>query len=341
MVIAERDGEIPENRDPRHSWRTGLIGLITTVACLCCTAQTLVGSARPQPLLTPLATLTGGWVSQQPRSAPSAQSPLPMAAGFFSWQLPVAISVRGNMVYVVDGGRRQIYRYDQMQQSVAAFSNHSAVAGTAIAVAPDLSLYVTDTIKRQVLHFSFDGQLLQRFGSDMEMAHPVALVVDESGGTVWVADGLYNQVLVFGNLGRLLTVLKSHQALSIAALALGPDGLYLLDSVGRQVVVLGRDGMDRYTVGNGALNMPSAIAVDRFNRIFVSDSFDNSIKIFDQRKLVASVGVSGTTPASFNRITDLRLDQNTLYVADSVNRRVQTFRVEPLLRAGLTSDHAQ
>ena len=321
-------------------WRRGVVSLVLSMACLHAVAQADAGGAKLRPLLTPWTSLTGAWLLP-PRFAPSTVPQPSMARGYFSWQFPVAVAARGNFLYVVDGGRRHIFRYDPTQQSVSAFSNHSADAGSAIAVAADLSLYVTDSGTRQVLHFSFDGQLLQRFGHDMELAKPVSVVVDDQSGNIWVADGLYNHVVVFSSLGRLLAVLKSTQSLSIAALAQGPDGLYLLDPVGRQVVVIGRDGSDRYTVGNGVLKMPSAIATDRFGRVFVADSFDNSIKVFDRSGLLASVTNSGAIPASFNHITDLRLDQNTLYVADSLNRRIQTFRVEPAPPAALPRDRDQ
>ena len=69
--------------------------------------------------------------------------------------------------------------------------------------------------------------------------------------------------------------------------------------------------------------------MDRFNRVFVSDSFDNTLKVFEQGQLVASVGGSGVLPTSFNRVTGLWIDQNMLYVVDSLNARIQTFHIAP------------
>ena len=50
--------------------------------------------------------------------------------------------------------------------------------------------------------------------------------------------------------------------------------------------------------------------------------FDNTTKVYKNGQLAASFGGSGATPASFNRITSLWLEQNLLYVTDSLNRRV-------------------
>ena len=291
-------------------------------------AQIGVGAGNTPALLTPWTTIKGAWVAA-PLNPFSTLPQGPKPTGFLSWQMPVAVAARDNYVYVADAGRRLIYRYDQMLQTLAPFTSYASGLESGIAVARDLSLYVIDRNARQVLRFSSEGRLLQKFGNEMALAFPVAVVLDDATGNIWVADGLYDHVVMFNSLGRVLHVFKPSAGKSISAMAKGPQGLYLLDPLGRQVVVMGLDGADRFTFGQDTLKMPGAVAVDRFNRVFVSDSFDNSIKIFELGKLVASVGTTGTIRASFNRITHLYIDQDTLYVADSLNARIQTFRITP------------
>lgn len=284
--------------------------------------------ADSKPLLTHWSTLVGARVAARP-STLSGQPRTTGFSGYLPWMSPIAIAGRNNYLYVVDGGRRQIFLYDTAQQNMIPFADYAAGSVSGIAAGPDMSLFVADTAARQVLHFSADGRLLQRFASEWEMARPVAVVLDEPTGKVLVADSLYNHVVVFSSLGRVLTVLKSDQGRSIEAMASGPDGLYLLDRLGKQIVVIGRDGEDRYALGKDTLKIPGAIVVDRFNRVFVSDNFDNTIKIYVQGQLASSFGGAGATPAAFNRITGLWLEQNMLHVADSVNARIQTFRIAP------------
>lgn len=295
-------------------------------------AQDDPGKDAHPPLLVPWTTFTGGWAGSPLDPFPGR--PLaPKQIGFTSWQLPLAVAARGNFLYVVDGGHRQIFRFDQIQQSLASVGDCIACAATSLAVASDLSLYLADSGARQVQRLAPDGRLLQRFSNDYELTSPVAVVLDESGGKLLVADGIYNHVVVFNSLGRVLQVLKPSQGNSIVAMVRGPDGLYLVDRLSRQVVVIGLDGSDRYTLGQGTLKMPNAIAVDRFNRVYVSDIFDNSIKVFERRELVANVSTSRVVPAAFNRITGLHLEQNTLFVVDSLNRRILSFHVSPALPA--------
>lgn len=306
--------------------------------CLTCLLAMLVtGSVAAQAddrradgrhLLIPGPTLAGAWITAQPGPL-NTSPPKPEFNGFLRWLSPTLVAARGNLAYVVDDGRSRIFLYDIAQQSMTPIVDYSAGAVSAVAVAPDMSLFVADIHARQVLHYSADGRILRKFGNDLEMTRPVALLLDESNGEIMVADSSHNHVVVFNSLGRVLSVLKSRVTHSIDAMARGPDGLYLVDRLNQQIVVIGQDGTHRYILGKGTLKSPGAIAVDRFNRVFVSDGFNDRINIYENGELAASVGGTGASPAKFNRITSLWLEHNVLYVADSLNARIQTFRVAP------------
>ncbi len=66
--------------------------------------------------------------------------------------------------------------------------------------------------------------------------------------------------------------------------------------------------------------------------VFVADNFDRGIKVYTEGRLSATLGGSvlggsGGAPVQFSRIGGLWLEQDTLYVADSLNQRVQSFLV--------------
>ena len=65
------------------------------------------------------------------------------------------------------------------------------------------------------------------------------------------------------------------------------------------------------------------IAVRSDGLTFVSDYLSDDIKVFDGIRLVATLGGHGSAPGRFRRITGLWVDEDSLYVADSLNRRVQ------------------
>ena len=316
---------------PRRAWCRGMLlgaGALMLGCAASPSAPRSSDQAGRQSLLTHWSTLTGARVSALPDPlSPFARKP--DFSGNLQWISLAAVAARGNYVFVADAGRRKIYRYDTAQQSMTSFADYAGGAMGNIAVASDLSLYVADIGSQKVLHYSVDGRLLRSFDNALEIARPVGVLVDASNGEVLVADSLRNHVVVFNSLGRVLSVLRSDESRSIEALASGPDGLYLVDRVGRKIVVIGRDGRDRYTFGSGLLKMPGVIAVDRFNRVFVSDSFDNTIKVFENGELLTSFVGGGAVPPSFNRITGLWVEQNMLHVADSVHARIQIFRIAP------------
>ncbi len=296
------------------------------------------GALAATALLTPGPTIAGGRIepainvpaplnTQVPLNMQAPLQRRPEFAGYLALMSPAAIAVRGSYLYVVDTGRQQIFRYDLMRQTMLAFANYPAAKATGLVVAPDQSVYVADSGAQKVLHFSIDGKLLQTFGNARELTRPAAVALDERNGQVLVADALYNQVVVFNSMGLLLDILKSSEARSIVAMVRGPAGLYLVDRIGRSIIVLGPDGQQGEAFGADSLKDPAAIAVDRHGRVFVADNFDRSIKVYVQGQLSASVGGSDGAPVVVSRIGGLWLEQDTLYVADSLNGRVQSFMV--------------
>jgi DNA-binding beta-propeller fold protein YncE len=289
-----------------------------------------IGDEAPaqRPLVSRASVLMGAQLNNGPGGI--FQQPRATLSGYLPFISPVAVAARNNIMYIVDAGHRRVFRYDPALLSMAHFADTASGTASAITIGPDLSLYVAESGIGQVMHYSWDGRPLPGFKHDRALARPVGIAVDDAGGHVYIADSLYNHVVVFDGLGRALAILRPDEALSIESMARGPDGLYLADRLGRQVVVMAYDGADLYAFGNDVLKMPHAIVVDRFNRVYVSDDFDNTIKVFLDHELIATIGGSGASPASFNRITFLSLDRNTLYVADSLNGRIQSFLLAPV-----------
>jgi len=304
-------------------WRAGVACLVAITLAAPAVAQTSQG----KPIMTPWITLTGAWASKANNLSKPGLSSMPQGSGFITLRVPTAVAARGNYVYVADSGHRKIYRYDLSQQTLTPLIGFAGSTVSDMAVAADLSLYVADLNAGKILHLAVDGRQLQTFSNDMEIARPVAVVIDQLGANLWVADSVYNHVVGFNSFGRAISAQRSHMGRSIVAMAQGPDGLYLVDRLSRQVVVVSADGAERYSLGKDVLKMPNAVAVDRHNRVFVSDNFDNTLKVFERGQLITTVGGGGAIPASFNRITSLSIDQNTLYIADSLNGRIQTFHL--------------
>lgn len=256
---------------------------------------------------------------------------------FAHLQRPVTVGAYGGTVYLFDAGTGIFYRYDRHQETLRELPKISrALKGvpTGITVTPDYSFYVADPAGRQVIHGSLDGQVLRLLSDDANLANPVAAVFDEFGRQLLVADSLFDHVVSFNHEGWPLFAfgergMGPEQSQVITDMAAGPLGLYLLDR-NPQVKVYTPQGKFLFGFPRREVASPTAIAVDLHDRVYVADGFDDTIKVYVQGAYVGEFGGTGTSPGRFRFITDLHIDQHLLYVADSMNARVQVFMIERL-----------
>ena len=250
-------------------------------------------------------------------------------------QRPVAVAARGDTILIVDADTQQVLRFDRHRQELIEVVNLRAVGAvdvTDIYLTPNLDFFIADWGGSRVLQFDREGKLLREFRNELNLRRPVAVAVDDASGYVFVADGVMDHVVVFNSSGEALTAIGKRgegegQFLNITSMARGPDGLYIAARVGDRLQVLGDDGQYIYSLAKDVVAFPNSIVVSDDNFIFVSDFIDNTIKVFERQFLLAQSGGTGSAPGKFRRITDMWLDEGFLYVADSLNGRIQVLRV--------------
>ncbi|MDH4235200.1 MAG: hypothetical protein OEV15_08720 [Gallionella sp.] len=284
----------------------------------------LVDDTAQRDLLQPWLEITGAQMSMSSGS---------LGTDYVMLQRPTAISVRGNNLYLVDAGLRRIFRYDNLQQTLSPFAvNLPVEAGMSIYAAADQSVYITSPSYGKVLHFTGDGNVLPALSSPGNLARPISVTVDERSGRVLVADGLYNHIVIFSNAGMMLSIIKSPQVKSISAIAVGTGGIYAIDRLAKQVVVLGRDGSFRYAFAADSFSEPGTIAASRDNLVFVGDDFNNTLRTFNLQGArgafqVGKIGGAGAVSDNFSNISGLTVEGDMLYVADGLSGRIQTFLI--------------
>ena len=250
---------------------------------------------------------------------------------------PVAVGGVKDQMLVVDAGAHAIYRYNITTHSIQSLGQAGGQFlgdPMGIAVESDLSFYVADPVGKQVLYFDANGNLIRRFADAANLARPIDIAVDEVRGQIFVADGSYSHIVIFSKTGQAMSAIGSRgqgpgKFRAITAIAKGKDSLFVADRLElplQEIDII--TGAYRFSIGRGQIIWPTAIIVDKRNRIFASDRSDNTIKIFDDIRLIATIGGTGYAPGRFRLITGMWLsDQNVLYVADSLNHRVQAFQV--------------
>lgn len=106
------------------------------------------------------------------------------------------------------------------------------------------------------------------------------------------------------------------------------EGIRLASAPGGPLSLASADG------SLGGLLNPRGMALDRENTLYLLSTEDSSIKRFEPdsrsfRKL-PDVGGAGTAPRQFQEPSNIAIAGNSLYVADTGNRRVQVFDLESL-----------
>lgn len=294
-----------------------------------------------EPILTYWETIHGGLVG--PKGSMGKVLDVVSGGEVVTFSQPSAITMRDNWLYVVDMGLELVVRIDRISQRVERLLELKGVTKGEIAdiyVASDRSFYLTDTYGSRVLHFSAKGRLLRSFQNKLNLVRPVAVGENEATGEILVADGEFDHILLFGPDGTLLAAVGGRgnepgQFLSLTAMARGPDGFYVGARVGQRIQVLSPGGDYLYSFPQDTVVFPMAMAADSEHRVFVGDYLDNSIKVYERGRFVASIGGTGVEPGRFKRITDLWVDGEFLYVADSLNSRVQVLRIasaQPVIR---------
>jgi hypothetical protein len=265
-----------------------------------------------------------------------AQVNSPFGSDYITLRRPTSISARGNDIYLLDAGLRQILRYANFQQTLTPFATLLSVeAGVGIYIAPDMPVYATDPAHEQVLHFNWDDTPFPSLVSRGNMAYPDSVVVNEHNGHLLVIDSLPDQMIAFRSLGMTLSAIKPRPFPTVATMTAGPEGIYVANRLAKLIVISEWGGSFCDTFGGDPLSKPDTIAVSRDNIAFINDDFNNTIS-FHRR-----LGAIGNNPVLADKIADGRVATDSfntiglaavdgkLCVTDSMNPRGQIMLIDP------------
>lgn len=182
---------------------------------------------------------------------------------------------------------------------------------------------------------TFVGLLKALVGLDSDAAQTRTLHRPQSGtidssGRILVTDAGRQAIYVFDeNQGKLEIWQAANEDSNFASpvgIAQAKNGdILVADSKLNRVIRLDPTGKPKGEFGFEDFGRPTGLAVDpETGRIFVSDTNEHNIKVFDDSgKLVQVIGHGGTGDGEFNSPTHLAFVNNTLYVTDTFNARSQ------------------
>ena len=162
------------------------------------------------------------------------------------------------------------------------------------------------------------------------MQRPQSGVVDMAGQRILVTDTSRQAVYVFDQKEGRLNIWENASSrehfVGPTGIALGTAGeVYVADAELGYVARLNQKGESIGVIGKGVLDRPLGLAFDAVTQqLYVVDVHAHDIKVFDpEGRLLRTLGKRGEAAGEYNFPTYLALARGELYVADTMNARVQ------------------
>ncbi len=257
---------------------------------------------------------------------------------------PMAVVAGDGVIHVADPGAGGVHRFDTKAGDYRLILGPGGTplpSPVGLARGASGEVYVTDSKLAQVFVIPRDAGEAAILPLGSPLQQPTGIAFDAASGRLYVADTAQHRIAVFADGGRAVAQIgRRGQADGEfnypTYLCLSADGrLYVTDSLnfrlqafdtqGRFISSFGRQGD-----GAGDVARQKGVATDRHGHIYVVDALFHAFQIFDQAgRLLLPVGERGQDRGEFWLPTGIYIDTrdgDTIYVADSYNRRIQVLR---------------
>jgi len=209
-----------------------------------------------------------------------------------------------NNLYVADQKVGAIFIFNTETREVEMIKNRvhaHFVRIIGLAMDDNDRLFVSDPGLHHVLVFDASHKAEDVITDGM--AEPGVMALDRENRLLYVSDVELDQVLVYD-----------------------ADSFKLLRKIGTT-------GHKHELTTQGDFAKPTGLAIDRDGNLYVCDTLNNRIEIFDaDGKFVSTFGKAGDGPGYFSRPKGVAIDSdNHIWVADGVQDRVQVFNQEARL----------
>jgi sugar lactone lactonase YvrE len=217
----------------------------------------------------------------------------------------IAIDSKGD-VYVADQRVGAVFIFNTETRDVQMIRNrYEASFGLINGVAIDDSdrLFVSDGKMHRILIFNTKHEVENQIKDDL--VDPVGMAIDNDNRLLYVVDTQQDQVLVYD-----------------------VDRLKLLRRIGT-------GGKNHFLTTPGDFGAPSNVAVDKEGNVYVTDTMNNRVEIFDaDGNFISLFGKHGDGPGDFARPKGIAIDSDGhIWVADQIQDRLQVFNREGQLLA--------
>lgn len=225
--------------------------------------------------------------------------------------------------------------------SIYGFGKQRFNSPNGVAVDSSGNIYVADTGRHRVVVFNRSGRYLFRFGSEKVKNKGVRLlrgqlllplnVAVAGNGDIYVSSLAASKVSVFNKRGKFKNEFKADRPIK---LLISGKKLYITTPGQIWITDLRGKIMQRWGTKGRRLRQfefPNGVALDKKGNLFVSDSQNMRIQIFNKKGEL--IGGVGKPPANMNdskRLFGLGLglvldEQQRVFVADALRHAVRVF----------------
>lgn len=218
------------------------------------------------------------------------------------------------LVYVADQRVSAVFIFNPETHDTEMIRNgYEAHFGwiNCLAIDDDDRLFVSDGKMHRVMIFNpkheLEGQIAEG------LVDPVGLAIDTTNRLLYVVDTQQDQVIVYD-----------------------ADSQKLLRRIGT-------GGKNHFLTSPGDFGAPQGVAVDTDGNVYVTDTLNNRVEIFDaDGNFISTFGKAGDGPGYFARPKGIAIDPDGhIWVADEMQDRLQVFNREGQLLTYIGQGHGE
>ena len=248
---------------------------------------------------------------------------------------PYAVAVRNDRMLIGDPGLHAIHLFDLKRRSyrlISTAGKKSLSAPVGVALGTE-RMFVADSALSQIFILDEQGELLQVID---ELERPTGLVFDAASKRLYAADTLGHRLVVFDRDGRQLFEFGTRgtgqgEFNFPSHIFLAADRILVNDNMNFRIQAFDLEGrfissFGTHGDGSGHFSQPKGVAADTYGHVYVAGATIDRVQIFSQSgEFLMALGSKGKGPGQFIMPAGIAIDNNRIYVADSLNSRVQIF----------------
>jgi sugar lactone lactonase YvrE len=225
----------------------------------------------------------------------------------------IAVDSKG-LIYVADQRVGAVFIFNLETRDTQLIRNgYEAHFGwiNGLAIDDDDRLFVSDGKMHRVMVFNAKHEVENQITEGL--SDPVGLAIDTTNRFLYVVDTQQDQVIVYD-----------------------ADSLKLLRRIGT-------GGRNHFLTTPGDFGAPQCVAVDKDGNVYVTDTLNNRVEIFDaDGNFISQFGNAGDGPGFFSRPKGIAVDgDGHIWVADAMQDRLQVFNREGRLLTAIGQQHSE